>query len=288
MDYLHKWKCFKAAPAISVQLSIFGWVAQCKKGDNKANRGEPGSWHGAGNHSVISAHLCTQISSCATPGTWIYMKVSLLITISVGGLVHPVSPKNKGVDSQTQVDESQKAELVTPQLFFALQGLPLPGPGRLSCVASRRRQQSEANTARTLGCSNTGIQRATSPRIYNFSSLSQQVSTRCSAGVHGAMPAPQQCSGFATEQPDILLPLEKTRTQGAASCTGYGRSLGCSAAPAPQRPPRSGSAHPRHAALGFSHKTSIFRHTASFKRKIETSHRKHYSRDKLVEDFSFI
>lgn len=64
------------------------------------------------------------------------MKVSLLITISVGGLVHPVSPKNKGVDSQTQVDESQKAELVTPQLFFALQGLPLPGPGRLSCVVS--------------------------------------------------------------------------------------------------------------------------------------------------------
>lgn len=161
----------------------------------------PGSWHGAGNHSVISAHLCTQISSCATPGTWIYMKVSLLITISVGGLVHPVSPKNKGVDSQTQVDERRKAELVTPQLFFALQGLPLPGPGWLSCMASCCRQQSEANTAWTLGCLNRGIQHAPSPRIYNFSLLSQQVSTRCSDGIQrsDASPsaAPGLCNGAA-------------------------------------------------------------------------------------------
>lgn len=143
MDYLHKWKCFKVALAVSIQLGIFGQVARFKKGGNKANCGEPGSRHGAGNHSVISAHLCTQISSCATPGTWIYMKVSL-ITISVGGLVHPVSPKNKGVDSQTQVDESRKAELVTPWLFFTLQGLPLPRPGRQSCVASRPEQPQAA------------------------------------------------------------------------------------------------------------------------------------------------
>lgn len=50
---------------------------------------------------------------------------------------------------------------------------------------------------------------------------------------------------------------------------------------------RSRSAPPCHAALGFSDKTSIFRHTAPFKRKIETSHRKHYSRHKLFEESSF-
>lgn len=170
------------------------------------------------------------------------MKVSLLITISVGGLVHPVSPKNKGVDSQTQVDESRKAELVTPQLFFALQGLPLPGPGRLSCVASCCRQQSQAHTTRTLGCLNTGIQHAAAPRIYNFSSLSQQISTRCSLVFTercqplGSTSALQQSSLMS-----ILLHLEKPHAQGAALCTGYSCPCGWlrpldGAAPAPQRP----------------------------------------------------
>lgn len=112
------------------------WVSGAERGAVRGaagSRGEPGSWHRTGNLSVISARLSTQISSCATPGTWIYMKVSLLITIPVGGLVHPVSQKNKGVDSQTQVDESRKAELVTPRLFLAL---PLPRPAWQSCMAS--------------------------------------------------------------------------------------------------------------------------------------------------------
>ena len=275
MDYLQKWKCFKAAPAISIQLHVFGRVAPFKKGGNKANRGEPGSWHGAGNHSVISAHLCTQISSCATPGTWIYMKVSLLITIAVGGLVHPVSPKNKGVDSQTQVDESQKAELVTPQLLFALQGLPLPGPGWLSCVASRRRQQSKANTARTLDCLNTGIQCATSPRFYVFSSVSQQVSTRGSAGIHRAMQPLSSARTLQLEQPDeCFVPFGKT-TCPRSSIVHWLRSPLSDHSTHIPTPSRSGSAPPRHTASGFSHKTSIFRHAVSFKRKTETSSRKH-------------
>lgn len=90
---------------------------------------------------LISAHKSVHVQLLALG---IYMKVSILITISVGGLVHPVSQKNKGVDSQTQVDESRKAELVTPQLFFALQGLPLPGPGRLSSMASSPKQPEAA------------------------------------------------------------------------------------------------------------------------------------------------
>lgn len=120
---------FKAAFATSERLSRFGQVAWFTQGSDKANRGEPGSWHGAGNRSVISAQLGAQSSSRATPGTWIYMKVSLLITISVGGLVHPVSPKNEGVDSQTQADESQKAELVTPWLVFRFARAATPGAG---------------------------------------------------------------------------------------------------------------------------------------------------------------
>lgn len=164
--------------------------ARGRKGGGEGSRGEPGSWHRTGNLSVISARLSTQISSCATPGTWIYMKVSLLITIPVGGLVHPVSQKNKGVDSQTQVDESRKAELVTPRLFLAL---PLPRPARRSCVVSCPTRP-QPSAVQTPHCSHTGVWHRAPRRTCRHPLLGQQASTRCSASTHRAGPAPL-CDG---------------------------------------------------------------------------------------------
>lgn len=80
-----------------------------------------------------------QISSSAAPGARLSLKVSLVITIAVGGLARPVSPKNQGVDSQA--DERQKAQLVPP-LRFAVQGLCHSRAARLG--GHCRRQPSEA------------------------------------------------------------------------------------------------------------------------------------------------
>lgn len=119
MISLPKRKCFKSHLPLPSNLAFLDGLLG-SKGGNRTNCGEPGSWHGAGNHRVTPAHGCTQISSCAAPGARVSLKVSLVITIAVGGLARPVSPKNQGVDSQA--DESRKAQLVPP-LCFAVQGL---------------------------------------------------------------------------------------------------------------------------------------------------------------------
>lgn len=89
------------------------------------------------------------------------MKVSLLITISVGGLVHPVSPKNEGVDSQAQVDESRKAELVTPRLVSGFARAATPGAGaaglRGELPPSSRGQRSQASATQPLASRDTGV-----------------------------------------------------------------------------------------------------------------------------------
>lgn len=67
----------------------------------------------SGSPQPIAAHK-------SAPAQLLSLKVSVVITIAVGGLARPVSPKNQGVDSQA--DESQKAARVPP-LRFAVQGL---------------------------------------------------------------------------------------------------------------------------------------------------------------------
>lgn len=71
------------------------------------------SWGSPGHPSPWPGHK-------SAPGAHLSLKVSLVITIALGGLACPVSPKNQGVNSQA--DESQKAQLVPP-LCFAVQGL---------------------------------------------------------------------------------------------------------------------------------------------------------------------
>lgn len=109
-----------------------------------------------------------------------------------------------------------------------------------------------------------------------------------------AMDTCQLLSGTGASQQSnlmsILLPLEKllkeqhralvTDTPRVAEAWGW-----CNTST--PTPSHSRSAHPRHAASGFSHRTSIFRRMVSLKRKIETSQRKHYSKEKLFEEFSF-